>query len=67
MSAQLARRLAFICSKRIAQLVNESGCTSPRTQSPMLNNSNNRLVIEDSPAGGSRVAQWYLAPVLLRA
>ena len=42
MSAQLSRRLAYICTKRLAQLINESGCVSPRTQSPMLNNSNNR-------------------------
>jgi hypothetical protein len=44
LSAQLSRRLAYGAARRISQMCNDSGCTSPRTQSPMLNASNNKYV-----------------------
>ncbi|KAL3848034.1 hypothetical protein ACJMK2_018917 [Sinanodonta woodiana] len=44
MTAQLSRRLGHLCGKKLSQLVNESGCSSPRTQSPMLNNTANSAI-----------------------
>ena len=47
LSWYLSRRLAHFCAKRLAQLCNESGCLSPRTQSPLLTTNSNGYVIND--------------------
>ncbi|XP_060562886.1 mediator of RNA polymerase II transcription subunit 12-like protein [Ruditapes philippinarum] len=53
LSAQLSRRLAYGAARRISQMCNDSGCTSPRTQSPMLNasnnNNNNNQLVSQNP------------------
>ena len=40
-SQLLSRRLAHHCCRRIAVMINDSGCVSPRTQSPMVTNGTN--------------------------
>ncbi|XP_052783955.1 mediator of RNA polymerase II transcription subunit 12-like protein isoform X1 [Mya arenaria] len=41
LSAQVSRRLAYVAGRRLNQMCNDAGSTSPRTQSPMLNASAN--------------------------
>ncbi|XP_067668814.1 mediator of RNA polymerase II transcription subunit 12-like protein [Haliotis asinina] len=48
LSALLSRKLAYFCSRKLAQLCSESGCTSPRTQSPMLTTNGNGAITTTS-------------------
>ncbi|CAH1781069.1 unnamed protein product [Owenia fusiformis] len=41
LSTLLSRRLAHFCAKKMAHLCNESGCLSPRTQSPLVTAGSN--------------------------
>ena len=41
----LARRLSHFCARKLSQMINESGCVSPRTQSPLVSTGANGCVL----------------------
>ncbi|XP_041350095.1 mediator of RNA polymerase II transcription subunit 12-like protein isoform X2 [Gigantopelta aegis] len=47
-SALLSRKLAYFCVRKLCQLCSESGCTSPRTQSPLLTQNGNGTMTSTS-------------------